>query len=107
VLTEDEQGKATGRMTGIGPHALSTWTGTFASISVGDETIRNFELLIADLDRYLKFEVTGSRIPVSRSEDMYIGADFFMSHRLIVAGDDRKILFTYSGGPVFQTMHSD
>ena len=32
---------------------------------------------------------------------MLIGADFFLSHRVYVANSQRKLYFTYNGGPVF------
>jgi hypothetical protein len=34
-------------------------------------------------------------------EDMLLGADFFLSHRIYVANGQEKIYFTYNGGPVF------
>ncbi len=33
--------------------------------------------------------------------DMLIGADFFLSHRIYVASKQRKVYFTFNGGPVF------
>jgi tetratricopeptide (TPR) repeat protein len=32
---------------------------------------------------------------------MLVGADFFLSHRIYVASSQRKLYFTYNGGPVF------
>ena len=32
---------------------------------------------------------------------MLLGADFLRSHRVLVANSQRKLYFTYSGGPVF------
>ena len=32
---------------------------------------------------------------------MLIGADFFLSHHVYVANSQRKLYFTYNGGPVF------
>lgn len=32
---------------------------------------------------------------------MLIGTDFFLSHRIYIATDRRKVYFTYNGGPVF------
>jgi tetratricopeptide (TPR) repeat protein len=32
---------------------------------------------------------------------MLLGADFFLSHRIYVANGQRKLYFTYNGGPVF------
>jgi hypothetical protein len=38
---------------------------------------------------------------------MMIGADFLMSHRMMIDVEERKIVFTYLGGKVFQTVHVD
>ncbi len=32
---------------------------------------------------------------------MILGADFFLSHHILVASSQRKLYFTYNGGPVF------
>ena len=32
---------------------------------------------------------------------MLLGADFFLSHRVLISYQERKIFFTYNGGPVF------
>ena len=37
----------------------------------------------------------------ARSVDMLVGADFFLSHRVYVATSQRRLYFTYNGGPVF------
>jgi hypothetical protein len=34
---------------------------------------------------------------------MLLGADFLRSHRVLVSHSQRKIYFTYVGGPIFQT----
>ena len=33
--------------------------------------------------------------------DMLIGADFFRAHRVYIARGQKKMYFTYQGGPVF------
>ena len=33
---------------------------------------------------------------------MLLGADFFLSHRILVSNSQHKLYFTYNGGPVFQ-----
>ncbi len=76
-----------GRMRGIGSKLLQTWLAPFASIRIGDEEIQNTKLRIADIDLL--------------NADMLLGADFFLSHRVYVAKDVRKVLFTHNGGPVF------
>ncbi len=72
---------------GVGRHPVRTWIAPFASFRIGDEEIRNTHLRIGDEQM--------------RDTDMLIGADFFLSHRVLVASSQRKLYFTYNGGPVF------
>ena len=46
---------------------------------------------------------TGSRIAreIDGLPEMLIGADFVRSHRIYVALGQRKVYFSYLGGPVF------
>ncbi len=37
-----------------------------------------------------------------RDGDMLLGADFFLSHRILVSNSQHKLYFTYNGGPVFK-----
>ncbi len=39
--------------------------------------------------------------------DMVLGADFFLSHRILVANSQRKLYFSYNGGPVFKLESAD
>jgi predicted aspartyl protease len=77
---------AAGEWHGIGPGSGTTWIAPFASFKIGDEEIRNTHLRIG-----------GEQLKV----DMLLGADFFLSHRIYVATGQRKLYFTYNGGPVF------
>jgi tetratricopeptide (TPR) repeat protein/predicted aspartyl protease len=72
---------------GIGRSRIRTYVGPFSSFKIGDEEILNTRLRFAD------FGVDDA--------DMLIGADFFLSHRIYVAGSQHKLYFTYNGGPVF------
>jgi tetratricopeptide (TPR) repeat protein/predicted aspartyl protease len=75
-----------GWMHGIGREYEQTWIAPFASFRLGDEEIHNTKLRIGAL---------------GRDADMLIGADFFLSHHIYVASGQRKLFFTYNGGPVF------
>jgi len=73
---------------GVAAHSqLPLWKGQFASFKIGDEEIRNTPLLFGDIDQ--------------QDVDMLLGADFFLSHRILVANSQHRIYFTYNGGPVF------
>lgn len=72
---------------GIGRRVEASYVATFASFKIGEEEIHNARLLFS-----------GELLP---RVDMLIGPDFFLSHRIYVASSQRKLYFTYNGGPVF------
>jgi predicted aspartyl protease len=72
---------------------IKTWVGTFSSIKIGDEEIKNGKLTIGE--------------SVASDFDVLIGADFFMAHHVYVANSQGKLYFTYDGGPVFRTSAPD
>ena len=76
-----------GRVGGINRRAVDTWLAPFKSFRIGDEEIRNTQLRIGDIEL---------------DDDMLLGADFFLSHRIYLARSQHKIYFTYNGGPVFR-----
>ena len=78
---------------GIGKGTIPSYIAPFASFKIGDEEIKNTRLRIADID-----------LP---DADMLLGADFFLAHRIYVANSQRKLYFTYGGGPVFNLAATD
>jgi tetratricopeptide (TPR) repeat protein len=84
--------KAAGSMYGIGHNTVRAWIAPIASFKIDNEEIEHTKMLIGDID-----------LP---DIDMLIGADFFLSHRVFVANDQRKLYFTYNGGPVFDLQGS-
>jgi predicted aspartyl protease len=91
---------------GIGTHSLESWIATFQRFTLGDETINNVQLRVAKMSQNSKEERLGSRLPVNvvKMPDMILGADFLQAHRVLIDNSTRKIVFTYEGGPVFQTL---
>ena len=79
--------ESAGEAQGIGSRVARSWVARFDSFKIGDEETRNARLRIAEVD------LLGA--------DMLLGADFFLSHRIYVATSQRKLYFTYNGGPVF------
>lgn len=75
-----------GLVRGIGPRATESWIVPVESFSIGGETIEDTELRVAGTDL---------------DWDMLLGADFFLSHRVLISRSQRKVYFTYNGGPVF------
>ncbi len=72
---------------GVGQGTYQTWVGPFASLKIGGEETRNTRIRFGDI--------------TLRDEDMLLGMDFFLSHHIYVANSQRKVYFTYNGGPVF------
>ncbi len=73
---------------GIGRGQVANYLARVASFKIGDEEVRNTQVRLGDTT-------------IVGGEDMLIGADFFLSHRIYVANSQHKLYFTYNGGPVF------
>ena len=104
-VTPDTPGVVAGHSSqGLGPKSVDSWIGTFESFAIGNESIPDIRIRFADLYRQTTFTTTGSRIArnVSQAQPMLLGADFLRAHRTLVAHSQRKLYFTYTGGPVFQ-----
>ena len=87
-ITPSSAGVSDGGSTfGVGHRAVKSWIATFDSFKIGEEEIHHARLRFGDIDL--------------RGTDMLIGPDFFLSHRVYVASSQRKMYFTYNGGPVF------
>jgi predicted aspartyl protease len=89
---------------GIGKRSLQIWIADVQSFKLGDESINNTQLRVAQLGKYQTMVRIGSRIPVAAVPEpgMLLGMDFLRSHRILVDNATRKMVFTYEGGPVFQ-----
>ena len=94
-----------GKIGGVGHNQVSVQVATFNTFTLGDETIKNAKLLVADMWRYNKLEQTGTRLgsPEHDSDEpsMLLGADFLHAHRVLVANSMGLMVFSYMGGPVF------
>jgi tetratricopeptide (TPR) repeat protein/predicted aspartyl protease len=87
-VTPDSPGAVrAGETRGLGKILIPTYVAPFSSFKIGGEEIRNTRLRIADIDL--------------QDADMLVGADFFLSHRIMVANRQQTLYFTYNGGPVF------
>jgi tetratricopeptide (TPR) repeat protein len=76
-----------GKVAGVGKNILEAWIAPFQSFVIGNEAIRETAIPFAELP---------ADVP------MLLGADFLRAHRVLVAHSQRKLYFTYAGGPVFQ-----
>ena len=93
---------ASGRASGTS--TIDSWIGPFASFTIGDERIKDTTIRFADLWKDVAPPAdTGSRTakPAESLPAMLLGTDFLRSHRVLISHSQRKIYFTYAGGPVF------
>ena len=87
-VTPDSAGVVkAGLICGLGTRSEQTWLAPIDSFDIGGEEIKHTNLRFGDVN-----------LPEG---DMLIGTDFFLSHRIYVASSQRKLYFTYNGGPVF------
>jgi predicted aspartyl protease len=93
-----------GKIGGLGPGRQDSWVGTFETFSLGDETVKNVSLQIADFFREDRVVALGSHIlhSVEGLPTAIIGCDFFLAHHMLVRSKERELVFTYNGGPIFQ-----
>ena len=109
VSTQDAEkvggvlGAAAGRSAGVGGKTVDARIGAFATFAIGNESIPDVRIRVADLFQGAARTSTGSAIARNafEGEPMVLGADFLRAHRTLVAHSQRKLYFTYTGGPVF------
>jgi predicted aspartyl protease len=105
-LVKGEDGMVgAGEFVGLGPNSIESYLTVLDSVTIGDLTVRNAKMRVADLNRHARFSTTGSRLDVKRVPfgDMTLGADFFRAHRVLVSQKQGLIYFTHQGGQIFQT----
>jgi tetratricopeptide (TPR) repeat protein len=88
VKTDGPEVQAAGLAGGLGRKSVDTFIAPFDSFAIGQEEVKNTRLRIGDIEL--------------QEADMLLGADFFLSHRVFVSNSQRKLFFTYNGGPVFR-----
>jgi hypothetical protein len=95
---------AVGKGIGLGAREVDTWVGPIRTFTIGNETIRDTAIFFGDLWKgatYTDFASHLQRNAIER-QPMLLGTDFLRAHRVLVAHSQRKLYFTYVGGPVFQ-----
>jgi predicted aspartyl protease len=92
---------AAGRWRGFDGRPVEIRTHGFRSFKIGEEEIRNPRLAIADLGDESRGD-TGSHLMQDGGWDLLLGADWLNAHRVYLQSRERKMWFTYEGGPVFR-----
>jgi tetratricopeptide (TPR) repeat protein len=81
---------------GIGPAPVKMWDAPVDSFQIGGEKVAHTHLLIADYQPRDSEGYVSGGFP-----DLTLGDDFFLSHRIYVAYSQKRLYFTYNGGPLF------
>jgi tetratricopeptide (TPR) repeat protein/predicted aspartyl protease len=75
-----EQLEPAGQIRGAGRGEATAWTASFGSFEIGGERVTNTRMFVADFD--------------GKKDDMIVGVDFFLTHRIYVSKSERTIYFT-------------
>lgn len=104
ITPETDGVVAIGNVVGLGRKAVTTWVGPFKSVAIGKELFTDTALPFADLYKDAIYTSVGSLLPrrMETLQPMLLGVDFLRAHRVLVAHSQRRIYFTYGGGPVFR-----
>jgi predicted aspartyl protease len=77
-------------VSGIGDQPRKIWRAPFASVAIGSAKFSNVKLHMVDLG--------------GAGEKLVLGADFLRSHRILLSMSQRRMYFSYLGGPVFSEL---
>lgn len=88
---------------GLGAKGVDYWIARLQAFTIGDETISDTFVRFADLYKDARYTPMASHLSVriQSTPDMLLGVDFLRAHRVLVAYSQRRMYFTYEGGPVF------
>jgi tetratricopeptide (TPR) repeat protein/predicted aspartyl protease len=84
-----------GYSSGLGASRIKQYIVTLNSFKVGDdEEIKNARIRVMDGN-------VGPNLYSKYDSDMLLGADFILSHRILVSNSQHKMYINYNGGPIF------
>ena len=76
-----------GQYAGIGSKRINVFNAAFKTFSVGEETINNPVLMIIEGER--------------KGFEVILGTDFLRAHRVLLAGSQKAVYLSYTGGEPF------
>ncbi len=89
---------------GVGRHETASWIAPFETFTIGNETISNSRIAIANLWGAALADSNNMRTAelLHEQPEMLLGADFLRAHRVLFAISQRRLYFSYTGGNVFE-----
>ncbi len=109
-LTDPGHVTSSGKNAGLGAKTVDSWTARVESFTIGNESVSDTIIRFADLWKDATYTTRFGGLLPERFESMpamLLGSDFLRAHRVLVAHSQRKMYFTYEGGPVFQPKTED
>jgi predicted aspartyl protease/tetratricopeptide (TPR) repeat protein len=82
-----QQMQPAGWSIGIGKGKAQTWVASLDRFALEGEEVQDIRMEVADIQ--------------IGEEDMLLGMDFFLAHRIYVSRGQRRMYLTHNGGPVF------
>jgi hypothetical protein len=86
-------------------YSTRAWMGSFGAVALGSETIAPAQILFRSFNPPAgsRPAVVGGLLPRQRDEgdDMVLGADFFLSHRVLISYSQNKVYFSPVEGRTF------
>lgn len=102
-VTPRSQGvEEVGYFDGIGSRMRKSWLAPFGTFSLGGEIVENVRLHVKDIswDGADAPSDSGSALRTRGLPEMILGIDFLKAHRLLFAMSQKRLYFSYLGGPV-------
>jgi hypothetical protein len=97
--------QSAGAMEGVSGKPINSSVVDIASLTIGQETLKNAKLWIAG--PYSRYGMARFESQLEHrafvEPDLELGGDFFLAHRIYLARSQKKIYFTYNGGPNLST----
>lgn len=84
---------------GLDGRRLEGYRQAFQSFEIGEEQIKAPVMTV--LDGLKPLPGRGTMLSYKNSSDMLLGFDFLRAHHVFILAKDKKLFFTYEGGPVF------
>jgi predicted aspartyl protease len=90
VRLDTPQARKSGKVGGFGEASLDSWIADFKSFRMGDETVKNPQLIVMD------------DMPQGQDQiDLLLGIDFLRAHHVLFAMSQNRLYMSYLGGPLF------
>ena len=82
---------------------VDKWIAPFDTITIGSERLRHVKIVMTDFLGVLRHHTFLRDARLLDQPKLILGADFLKAHRVLVAVSQKRLYFSYVGGPIFTT----